>query len=147
MRGFLFSCPPAAGHGRSRFPGTVLVAYEEFATGILVSWPLMTGRQRVPVRFRVVIVYEDFVTGQRARRACRSLAAEVGVSFDQEMWRCDVLHHPELQGRATREVADADLLILSVHRNLPAGTAALLKAWLAGKPRRESALVAMLDGA
>ena len=58
-----------------------------------------------------------------------------------------MLQDQTLQGRAVRAVAQADLLILSVHRYLPAvPTGALLDAWLATRACRASSLVAMVDG-
>jgi hypothetical protein len=97
----------------------------------------------------MVILYEDFATGLRARKLGHLLAEALGAKgrFEPELWRWDVLQDPTLQRRAAREVARADLLILSVHRHLPAvPTGALLDAWLTAKTRRASHLVALVDG-
>ena len=97
----------------------------------------------------MVIFYEDFATGLRARKVGDFLAEELGIKgrFQPELWRCDALHDPPLLSRAARAVARADLLILSVHRHLPAvPTGALLDAWLAAKPYRASSLIALVDG-
>ena len=69
-----------------------------------------------------MILYEDFATGLRARKVGDFLAEELSAKgrFQPELWRCDVLQEPPLQGRVARAVARADLLILSVHRHLPA---------------------------
>jgi hypothetical protein len=153
MQGFLFSYPAAAGPGRSLLtPTPVVVAYEPWAVGsqrVLFSWPLGGSGWGSPAPFRVVLLYEDFATGKRARKAYRFLAGPSGAGggFDHGAWRCGSLEGRHLQSRAACEVARADLVILSVHRDLPAGTGALLGAWLAGKRRRDSALVAMVDDA
>jgi hypothetical protein len=87
-----------------------------------------------------VLLYEDFATGKWARRACRFLD-------EQGVWRCESLEGRQVQSRAACAVARADIVILSVYRDLPPGTGALLGAWLAGKRWHDSALVAMVDGA
>ena len=97
----------------------------------------------------MVILYEDLATGLRARKVGLFLAEELGASgrFEPELWRWDVLQDPTLQRRAAREVARANLLVLSVHRHLPAvPTGALLDVWLAAKARWASHLVALVDG-
>jgi hypothetical protein len=149
MQGFLFSCPPGAGQRRPLTPGPIVVTCETLPSGQRVCWPLSVGRPSPPAAFRVVILYEDFATGLRARKLCDFLVEELGVKgrFQPELWRCDVLQHPALQRRGARAVARADLLILSVHRHLPAvPTGALLDAWLAAKAHRTSSLVALVDG-
>jgi hypothetical protein len=96
-----------------------------------------------------VILYEDFATGLRAQKVCDFLAEELGTKapFQPELWRCDVLQDPPLQRRVARAVARADLLVVSVHRHLPAvPTGALLDAWLTAKAHRASRLVALVDG-
>ena len=97
----------------------------------------------------MVILYEDFATGLRARRVGGILAEALRASgrFEPALWRWDVLQDPQFQRRAVDEVARADLLIVSVHRRLPAvPLGALLDAWLAAKARRASHLVALVDG-
>lgn len=151
MQGFLFSCLPEAGPGRSLVsPGPLVVAYEALASSgqrVLFSWPVDGTRWAAPAPFRIVLLYEDLALGKRARRACRLLAGQAsqGGGFEQGVWRCESLENSQLQSRAACAVARADLVILSVYGNLPAGTNALLGAWLAGKRCRDSALVAMVD--
>ena len=98
----------------------------------------------------MVILYEDLATGLRARKVCGFLAEALGVSgpLGPGLWRWDVLQEdPALQRRVAREVARADLLMLSVHRHLPVLLAeTLLDAWLAAKARRASRSVALVDG-
>jgi hypothetical protein len=153
MQGFLFSCPPAAGPGRSLLTlSPVVVAYEPLARGgrgVLFSWPVDGRGWGSPAPFRVVLLYEDFTLGKRARKVFRFLAGPAGTGggFEQGVWRCESLEGRQLPSRAAGAVARADLVILSVHGDLPAGTGALLGAWLAGKRYRDSALVAMVDGA
>jgi hypothetical protein len=126
-----------------------VVTFEAFPSGRRVCWPVNVGQPNPPGSFRAVILYEDFTTGLRARNLGRWLAEELGVSnrFEPKLWRWDVLQDQALQGHAVRAVAQADLLVLSVHRHLPAvPTGALLDAWLAAKARHFSRLVALVDG-
>jgi hypothetical protein len=148
MQGFLFSCPRTAGPGRSLVPpGPVVVAYEPLASSggqrAVFSWPVDGSGWGAPAPFRVVLLYEDLALGKRARRASRILTAQAG----QGVWRCESLQDRHSQRRAAAQVARADLVILSVWGALPASTGALLGAWLEGKRCRDSALVAMVDGA
>jgi hypothetical protein len=143
MQGFLFSDP-----GSSLTPFAVVVTCERLPGGRRVCWLPGVGRPRPPEALRVVILYEDFATGLRARKFCRLLAQGLGASEACEPALClwEVLDEPLLQRRAARAVARADLLVLSVHRHLPAvPTGALLDAWLAAKARRACYLVAMVD--
>jgi hypothetical protein len=116
---------------------------------VLFSWPLGGSGWGSVAPFRVVLLYEDFATGKRARTAYQLLAGQAGAGsgFDQGVWRCGSLAGRHLPSRAACAVARADLVILSVCRAWPAGTGALLGAWLAGKRWRDSALVAIVDGA
>jgi hypothetical protein len=150
MQGFLFSCPPGAGQRRPLTPGPFVVTCEALPSGRRVCWPLSAGRPGPAGGFRVVILHEDLATGLRARKVGGLLAEALGAKgrVEPELWRWDVLQDPVLQRRAAREAARADLLILSVHRHLPAvPTDALLDAWLAAKAHRASHLVALVDGA
>ena len=149
MQGFLFACPPGAGHRCPLPPCPVVVTCEVFPSGRRVCWPLGVGRQRPAGAFRVVILYEDFATGLRVRTFCRLLAEALGANgrFEPALCLWDMLRDPLLQRRAAQAVGQADLLILSVHRHLPAvPTGVLLDAWLAAKARRASSLVALVDG-
>jgi hypothetical protein len=96
-----------------------------------------------------VLLYEAFALGKRAARVDRFLAGQAGEGggFEPGLWRCEPLESRHLPSRAAGAVARADLVILSVRGDLPAGTGALLGAWLAGKRWRDSALVAIVDGA
>ena len=153
MQGFLFSSPHAAGQGRSlSAPGPVVVAYEPLARSgqrALFSWLVDGSGGGAPAPFRLVLLYEDLALGKRARRACRVLTAQAGEGrgFGQGLWRCESLQDRQSQRRTAAKVARADLVILSVCGAWPAGTGALLGAWLEGKRCRDSALVAIVDGA
>jgi hypothetical protein len=96
-----------------------------------------------------VLLYEDFATGKWARRVCRFLDAQAGAGgFEQGLWRCESLEGRQVQSRVAGAVARADMVIFSVYSDLPAGTGALLGAWLEGKRWHDSALMAMVvDGA
>jgi hypothetical protein len=149
MQGFLFSCPPGAGQRRPLTLFALVVTCEAFPRGRRECWLLSAGPPSPPGGFRVVILYEDFVTGLRARKLCDLLAEGLGAKgpWEPALWRWDALQDPTLQRRVGRAVARADLLMLSVHRHLPAvPTGTLLDAWLAARAHRVSRLVALVDG-
>jgi hypothetical protein len=112
--------------------------------GFLFSYPSASSAP-----FRVVVLYEDVAMRKRAQRVCRFVAGQVSESrgFDRGVWHCEPLQDGRLRNRVAGEVAGADLVVLPVSRALPAGSGALLGAWLKAKRCRDSALVAMADGA
>jgi hypothetical protein len=139
MQGFLFSYRPGAGQRYPLAPGPLVVTCEALPSGRRVCWLLSAKPPRPAGALRVVILYEDFATGLRARRVGGVLAEELGAKgrFEPALWRWDVLQDRRLQGRAVGEVARADLLILSVHRRLPAvPLGAFLDVWLAARDER-----------
>ena len=75
------------------------------------------------------------------------MAGELGANggFHQSLWRFDVLQDPLLKARAVRDVAQADLLIISAHRDVPVEFGGLLEAWLTARKSRDSALVAVVE--
>jgi hypothetical protein len=102
MQGFLFSCPPAVGPGRSLVvPGPVVVACEPLPMSgqrVLFSRPLGGNGWDAPAPFRVMLLYEDKAEGSAPARLAR-LARHHGLSFVHE--RFEVLDGP---GRGSWEV-------------------------------------------
>jgi hypothetical protein len=87
------------------------------------------------------------VTGRRAQKGLSVLADEFGpdCEFQQWRWRSDMLHDPQLQNVAARDVAEADFVILSIRGDWPLEVGALLDAWLVVKERRDVVLMAVFD--
>jgi hypothetical protein len=69
-------------------------------------------------KFNVVIIYEDSLAGKRAKhfydRVIRELADE--CDFSLELWNFRVLAVPEIGNSAAKAAAQADFVILSMHR-------------------------------
>ena len=68
-------------------------------------------------QFNVVIAYEDFAAGLHAQETCDFLARnlERELTLDSQMWKFDVLGNPKLREMATRDAAEADLIMISTH--------------------------------
>src|SRR6201981_1405335 len=69
-------------------------------------------------KFNVVIIYEDGAAGKRAKhfydRVIRELVDE--CAFSLELWNFQVLAVPEIGNSAAKAAAQADFVILSMHR-------------------------------
>ena len=99
--------------------------------------------------FSVVIIYEDSAAGKWAKhfydRVIRELIDE--CDFSLELWGFQVLAVPEIGNSAAKAAAQADIVILSMHRKtqLSVQTRDWIERWsgLIGDDR--SALVALLD--
>ena len=69
-------------------------------------------------KFKVAIIYEDSAAGKRAKhfydRVIRELVDECDFSF--ELWNFQVLAVPEIGNSAAKAAAQADFVILSMHR-------------------------------
>ena len=69
-------------------------------------------------KFNVVIIYQDSAAGKRAKhfydRVIRELADE--CDFSLELWNFQVLAFPEIGNAAAKAAAQADFVILSMHR-------------------------------
>jgi hypothetical protein len=98
--------------------------------------------------FSVVLVYEDLETGKRARKVYDFLAGNLGEDCQcrLQMWKFDVLAIPKLRDIATRDAAEADLLIVSMRGShaLAEPVTVWIESWLA-VGTRAMALVAMVD--
>ena len=69
-------------------------------------------------KFNVAIIYEDSAAGKRAKhfydRVIRELLDE--CDFSVELWNFQVLTVPEIGDSAAKAAAQADFVILSMHR-------------------------------
>jgi hypothetical protein len=100
-------------------------------------------------KFNVVIIYEDIAAGQRAKhfydRVIRQLVDE--CDFSLELWNFQVLAVPEIGNSAAKAAAQADFVILSMHRKaqLSVQTRDWIERWSGLIIDNKSALVALLD--
>ena len=100
-------------------------------------------------KFSVTIIYEDGAAGKRAKhfydRVIRELVDE--CDFSLELWSFQVLAVPEIGNSAAKAAAQADFVILSMHRK--AQLSAQTRDWIERSSGlitdNRSALVALLD--
>jgi hypothetical protein len=108
-----------------------------------------SGNQSPHIPFTVLIMYEDFGTGKRAKKGLDYVAKELGNDFEfsYSMWRLDILQDPKLNVLAAPALAEADLLIISLHGegHIPAKIRVLIDTWLAEKAYRDRTLVALFE--
>jgi hypothetical protein len=97
---------------------------------------------------KIVIAYDSAATGQRAEAIYDRLAKRLGDNFDfeQRLWRFDVLEEEDLRAEATRDAANADIVIVATRQDkkLPQG----VQNWLESALQQHSgaaALVALLE--
>jgi len=97
----------------------------------------------------VVVVYEDAATRDRAMGVCEHLvhAFRGQIEFDVGWWKFRYLLDPELAQAATRDAADADMIIVSAHADAELTTAVKdwMETWAAHRADREGALVALVE--
>ena len=107
--------------------------------------PDLDGRPK----FNITIIYEDDAAGKRAKhfydRVIRELVDE--CDFSLELWNFQMLAVPEIGNSAAKAAAQADFLILSMHRKaqLSAQTRDWIERWSGLITDNKSALVALLD--
>src|ERR1700674_3488942 len=100
-------------------------------------------------KFNVAIIYEDGAAGKRAKlfydRVIRELVDE--CDFSLELWSFQVLAVPEIGKSAAIAAAQADFVILSMHRRaqLSTQTRDWIERWSGLITDNKSALVALLD--
>jgi hypothetical protein len=100
-------------------------------------------------KFNVVIIYEDSAAGTRAKHFCdrviRRLVDE--CDFSLQLWNFQVLAFPKIGNSAAKAAAQADIMILSMHRKsqLSVQTRDWIEKWTRLIADDRSALVALID--
>jgi hypothetical protein len=100
-------------------------------------------------KFSVVIIYEDSAAGTRAKHFCdrviRRLVDE--CDFSLQLWNFQVLVFPKIGNSAAKAAAQADIMILSMHRKaqLSVQTRDWIERWSRLIADDRSALVALID--
>jgi hypothetical protein len=99
--------------------------------------------------FRILTAYEDIAAGIRAREMSKQLAAELKpeLQISHNVWRFELLGHPQLREYASADAVEADLVIISAHgdEELPGHVKAWIGSWLNQRRKGPCALVALLD--
>lgn len=98
---------------------------------------------------KVVIIYEDAASGRHAKLFYDKLIHELedACVFSLQLWSFQVLTIPEFRKSVARLVAQADLIILSLHGEaaLPASMREWIETWSRLTCDRAPALIALLD--
>jgi len=100
-------------------------------------------------KFNVAIIYEDSAAGKRAKhfydQVIRELVDE--CDFSLELWNFQVLAVPEIGNSAAKAAAQADFVILSMHRKaqLSVQTRDWIERWSGLITDNKPALVVLLD--
>src|SRR3984885_15564638 len=100
-------------------------------------------------KFNITIIYEDGAAGKRAKhfydRVIRELVDE--CDFSLELWSFQVLAVPQIGNWAAEAAAQADFVIISMHRKaqLSTQTRDWIERWSGLITDSKSALVALLD--
>jgi hypothetical protein len=96
----------------------------------------------------IVTLFEDVATGKRGKQVFDYLGSHLGSDFEfnHQVWKLDVLATPSLRELAAKDVAEADILIISVRgdRHLAPEVKSFLDLWV-GQRGTPIALVALFD--
>jgi hypothetical protein len=101
--------------------------------------------------FKIVIAYENLAAGLRAKEMTERLAAQLESELEvkSDLWKFEMLDHPQLRGHAATAAAAADMVVVSTGRSdeLPAHVQTWIDDWLPLKKGGVTALVALVDPA
>ena len=96
----------------------------------------------------IITLFEDVATGKRGKQVYDYLDSHLGEDFEfnHQVWKLDVLSTPSLRDLAAKDVAGADILIISVRgdRSLLPEVKSWLDVWV-GQRGSPIALVALFD--
>ena len=96
----------------------------------------------------IITLFEDVAAGKRGKQVYDYLATHFGIEFEfnHQVWKLDVLGTSTLRELAAKDVADADILIVSVRGDRELGPE--VKSWLdecVGQRAMPIALVGLFD--
>jgi len=95
----------------------------------------------------VAVVYQDDRTREQAMRVCARATHLVGPgSVRCTWWKTKVLNHPWVLLEAVRAAVLADVILVAVWatRRVPLELSRWAEGWLARRPRKEGALLALI---
>jgi len=100
--------------------------------------------------FSVLVAYEDFATGNHALTMFQRLFPEGGGLSrftTQNVWKFDLLEIAKSQEMAAEEAAGADMIILSLHgkSGLPRAVKRWMDTWVLKRKYDTGALVVLMD--
>jgi hypothetical protein len=94
---------------------------------------------------KAVIIYDDFDAAAHATALLERVALRTGesIKWDIKPWRCDVLKQPDLAALTIAVAANADLIVLALHRVHvpPAGLLNWLKDWTEHRRIKDAAVL------
>jgi hypothetical protein len=99
--------------------------------------------------FKIVVAYEDFDAGLRAKEMLERLSQQLIPEFEvsRDVWKFELLGHPQLRKQAAREASEADMILIAARAEselLPHVTS-WIDEWASNRNGRVAALVALLD--
>jgi hypothetical protein len=117
--------------------------------------PMPMKATPAPRKLHVLILYSDRISGQEAMRACdhvlRQIDHERGDEhwFEFRLWRLDLLDQRDIRAQATRDVAESDIIVVSVadERACSESFQRWAKNWPAPRQSTRRALVAFQPSA
>jgi len=96
----------------------------------------------------IVTLFEDVATGKRGKQVYDYLGSHLGSDFEfnHQVWKLDVLATPSLRELAAKDVAEADILIISVRgdKELAPEVKSFLDVWV-GQRGTPIALVVLFN--
>ena len=96
---------------------------------------------------KAVIIYDEFDSAACATALLERVALNAGeaIKWDIKPWRCDVLQQPTLAALTIAVAANADLIVLALHRTHfpPAGLLDWLKNWAQHRRIEDAAVLTL----
>jgi hypothetical protein len=109
----------------------------------------MHNKKVIPARaiLKAVIIYDEFDSAAHATALLERVALRAGeaIKWDIKPWRCDVLQQPTLAALTIAVAANADLIVLALHRTHfpPAGLLDWLKNWAQHRRIEDAAVLTL----
>jgi len=112
-------------------------------------FPKATGSESINPKFKLFIACEDnaaFIQARVVENQVRALCGE-DIEVSRVFWSFSLLRHPQLRVYASKEAADAQLLIISLSRSneLPPDVTSMLDLLPVRAQKGEAALVTLLS--
>ena len=109
----------------------------------------VTTHKEVPANavLRAVIIYDEFDSAAHATALLERAALRTGetIKWDIKPWKCDVLQQPTLAALTIAVAANADLIVLALHRSHfpPTGLLDWLKNWAQHRRIEDAAVLTL----
>jgi len=100
-------------------------------------------------QLRTILVYENLAAAVRAQSLIHRLATELRPEFElfNQVWKFELLRHPQLKQEVTAEAIEADVIIISASSGteLPPLINSWIESWLPEKIGQQASLIALFD--